>query len=399
MSRREVKSIVIIGGGTAGWLTAGILASRLRTRVLQKELTITLCESPNIPTVGVGEGTWPTMPSTLSSMGISETEFIRECDVSFKQGSKFVNWGSDKQQNYYYHPFEVPIGSLEGLLPEYWIHNTNQGSLSQLFTTQEQLCEHNIAPKAITHAEYAKAANYGYHLNAGKFAGFLQKHCVNKLGVQHVLSEVTDVNLSVSGDIQSVVLSEKGELSGDLFVDCTGFQSLLLGQTLGVKFKSVKHLLFADTALATQVQYPTANHAIKPYTQSTAQEAGWIWDIGLPSRRGVGHVFSSKYTDLTSAQDKLLKYIQETGGDDKSLEIRKINFEAGHREKFWHKNCVAVGLSAGFLEPLEASALVLVELSAMMIADQLPPTHGVMHIAQQRFNRTFHYRWGGLLIS
>ncbi|MCU4675611.1 tryptophan 7-halogenase [Catenovulum sp. 2E275] len=393
--QNKIKQIAIVGGGTAGWLTAGILASRLRTRINNGDIAVTLCESPNIPTVGVGEGTWPTMPSTLKAMGISETEFIRECDAAFKQGSKFVNWGQEEGDvpQYYYHPFDVPIAAFEGLLPEYWLTNPDMGSLAKIFSVQEALCENFKAPKNITHAEYAHAANYGYHLDAGKFAKLLQKHCTEKLSVKHILADVTEVELATDGSIDSVILDQGRTLSADLFIDCTGFKSLLLGQALDIKFKPVSDVLFADTAIATQVQYPDNNMQIKPYTQSTAQTAGWIWDIGLSSRRGVGHVFSSKHISAQQAQAELEQYIIASGADTSELNFRKIDFNSGYREKFWHKNCVAVGLSAGFLEPLEASALVLVELSAAMIAEQLPPTINTLSIVEKRFNQKFHYRW------
>jgi flavin-dependent dehydrogenase len=391
---KVVKSIVIVGGGSAGWITAGILASRFPARIANKELEITLCESPNIPTVGVGEGTWPTMASTLKSMGVSETEFFKACDASYKQGSKFVGWDNDQGTGYYYHPFDDLSHSVDGVFAEYWLKTSVQEPFSKHFSIQHDICEQHLAPKTITDAEYKSSANYGYHLDAGLFSKFLQQHCVTKLGVTHVLAEVESVNQDQAGNISSVTFDNGEQIKGDLFIDCTGFKSLLLGETLGVKFTPVDDVLFSDTALATQVNYKDSNTPIASCTKSTAQDAGWIWDIGLPTRRGVGHVFSSKHTSKEKATSDLLSYIDATGGETKDLTIREINFKSGYREKFWHKNCVAVGLSAGFLEPLEASALVLVELSAMMIAEQLPVTDHVMEISADRFNDKFTYRWG-----
>ncbi|WP_448248857.1 tryptophan halogenase family protein [Thalassotalea agariperforans] len=403
LTNNIVKSIVIVGGGSAGWITAGVLASRFQGRIKNSELQITLCESPNIPTVGVGEGTWPTMVSTLKNMGISESDFIKECEVSFKQGSKFVGWDNDQGNGFYYHPFDDLQHSVDGVFAEYWLDQLKSQQENQVpnqtmsfakqFSVQHDICENALAPKSITDAEYSSATNYGYHLNAGLFSSFLQKHCIEKLGVNHVLAEVNHIQQNAQGDITQLELDNKTTLQGDLFIDCTGFRSLLLGQTLGVKLKPVNDILFADTALATQVQYNDDNAPIVSCTKSTAQDAGWIWDIGLPTRRGVGHVFSSKHTTKEKAQDDLLTYIKSTGGNTDNLTIREINFQSGYREKFWQNNCVAVGLSAGFLEPLEASALVLVELSAMMIAEQLPLTSEVMDISAQRFNDKFHYRW------
>lgn len=389
-----IKSIIIVGGGTAGWLTAGILASRFPSRIANKELEITLCESPNIPTIGVGEGTWPTMASTLKSMGVSESEFFKECHASFKQGSQFIGWDNNQGEGYYYHPFDGLQHSVDGVFAEYWLKESIPEAFSKHFSVQHEICQHHLAPKSITDAEYKSSTNYGYHLDAGLFSKFLQKHCVEKLGVKHILAEVDKVNQNEEENITAVILDNGEHLEGDLFIDCTGFKSLLLGQTLGVKFKPVNDILFADTALATQVMYNDENCPIASCTKSTAQDAGWIWDIGLPTRRGVGYVFSSKHTSTEIAKADLLAYIESTGGKTDNLTVREINFTSGHRERFWHKNCVAVGLSAGFLEPLEASALVLVELSAMMIAEQLPVTQNVMEISAQRFNDKFNYRWG-----
>ncbi len=391
---KVIKSIVIVGGGSAGWITASILASRYKARIKTNELNITLCESPNIPTIGVGEGTWPTMASTLREIGVSETEFLRECDATFKQGSKFVGWDNDQGKGFYYHPFDDLKHSVDGVYADYWLNNETSVPFSKVYSIQHELCEGALAPKTISDAEYQSSANYGYHLDAGLFSKFLHQHCVSKLGVNHLFAEVNQVNKDGEGNISSVTFDNGNIVEGDLFIDCTGFKSLLLGDALGVSFKPVNDVLFADTALATQVNYSDDEHPIASCTKSTAQDAGWIWDIGLPTRRGVGHVFSSKHTTKEKAHADLLEYIKNTGGSTENLNVREIAFSVGHREKFWHKNCVAVGMSAGFLEPLEASALVLIELSAMMIAEQLPATSNVMDIAAQRFNDKFTYRWG-----
>ncbi|TYK67226.1 tryptophan halogenase family protein [Colwellia echini] len=388
-----IKSIIIVGGGTAGWLTAGIIAARHRTRIKNNTLTITVIESDNIPTVGVGEGTWPTMPNTLRSMGISETDFIRECSASFKQGTKFVNWDNETEDSHYYHPFDVPQGALEGDIASFWLNKNFDESLAKLFTSQESICDNELAPKTISTPEYASFANYGYHLDAVKFSAFLSKHCIANLGVKHVIADIKKAELSASGDIASVIIADGSNLSADFFVDCSGFKSLLLGEALGVKFNPIDDVLFADTALAVQVPYEKSNDTIASYTKSTAQTAGWIWDIGLPSRRGVGYVFSSKHASVDEVKKDLVTYIKNTGVNTDELTFREIKFQPGYREKFFYKNCVAIGLSAGFLEPLEASALVMVELSATMIAEQLPKTTDTLAIIEQRFNETFHYRW------
>jgi flavin-dependent dehydrogenase len=326
-------------------------------------------------------------------MGISETDFIRECGASFKQGSKFVNWDSDTKESIYYHPFDIPDGSLQGDTASYWLNENCDESIAKLFTSQEAICDNELAPKTISTPEYASYANYGYHLDALAFSAFLRKHCTANLGVKHVIADIEKVVLSSSGDIASLDLADGSNTSADFFVDCSGFKSLLLGDALEVKFNKIDDILFADTALAVQVPYAKDNDTIASYTKSTAQTAGWIWDIGLPSRRGVGYVYSSKYQSRENAEQDLMTYIKDSGGNVEELTVKEINFQAGNRDKFFHKNCVAIGLSAGFLEPLEAAALVMIELSATMIAEQLPKTKNTLSIIEKRFNETFTYRW------
>ncbi len=388
----EINHIVIVGGGSAGWLTAGVLAAEHRTRG-GATLRITLLESPNVGPIGVGEGTWPTMRDTLRNVGVTETDFIRECDASFKQGSKFQQWVTQREDDYYFHPFVLPQGYTETNLVAGWLERHAEVPFADLVSFQPHLCAQGKAPKQAATPEYAAVANYAYHLDAGKFGLFLRRHCIENLGVQHILDHVVSINAHDSGDIASVQTEKHGAISGDLFVDCTGMQSLLLGQHYGVPFNSQKHVLFNDTALAMQVPYQNDDSPIASQTISTAQRNGWIWDIGLPTRRGVGHVYSSAHSSDAAAEHELRAYIERTGGPKDMPSPRKLTFDPGYRDKFWHRNCVAIGLSAGFIEPLEASAIALVELSAAMLRDQMPATRAAMDIVARRFNDSFTYRW------
>jgi hypothetical protein len=204
---------------------------------------------------------------------------------------------------------------------------------------------------------------------------------------------MTGVDSQANGDIAAINTREHGRLEGDLFVDCTGLNSWLLGGHFGVPFLSQQQVLFNDTALALQVPYGEERAPIASHTISTAQGAGWIWDIGLPTRRGVGHVFSSSHTSLEAAEGELSRYIERTSGKAPDGAPRKLTFKPGYRREFWHRNCVAIGLAAGFIEPLEASALALVELSAAMLSDEMPATRAAMDIVARRFNDFFTYRW------
>ena len=390
---QPIRNIVIVGGGTAGWLTAGVIAARHQGR-MKAGFTVTLVESPSVAIIGVGEGTWPTIRTTLEKMGVSETEFFRHCDAAFKQGGKFVGWTTGAPDDSYYHPLMLPQGFHDVNLVPHWLRDRHGLSFCDAVSPQGHLCDAGLAPKTITTPEYKGVANYSYHLDAGKFAPFLQKHCTEKLAVRHVLADVQAVNQNERGDIVSVTTKQAGVIAGDLFVDCTGFSSLLLGKTFGVPFKDCSDVLFCDTALAVQVPYDTPNAPMASQTNATAQTAGWIWDIALPTRRGIGYVYSSRHSSDAEAADVLARYV---GPKIKDLQPRKIPIRSGHREIFWKNNCVAVGLAAGFLEPLEASAIVLGELSAKLISEQMPACREVMDIVAARFNEVTLYRWGRII--
>lgn len=391
---KPVKHIVIVGGGTAGWLTAGILAAEHSTNSANG-ISISLIESPDIKPIGVGEGTWPTMRASLESIGISEFQFFQCCDASFKQGSQFVGWCNGQENDSYYHPFIAPHGFGQSDLIKHWQENHANIPYAQAVSNQPHLCDRNLAPKQFQTPEYAAVANYGYHLNAGKFATLLQQHCIEKLGVKHILDEVTNIENDTDDYIQSLTTKKNARITGDLFIDCSGSHALLLNKHYGIKLKKVSNVLFNDTALAAQVPYQHEQGDIASHTISTAHDAGWIWDIGLPNRRGVGCVYASNYFTDEQAEAELTKYLQQSLPEEtiESLSYRKISFTPGYREKFWHKNCVAVGMASGFIEPLEASALALVELSAKMIAKELPANFAVMPLTEERFNQRFHYRW------
>ena len=396
-TKHAIRNIVIVGGGSAGWITAGLLAGEY-LNAADQDVSVTLIESPDVKTVGVGEGTWPTMRTTLQKIGISETDFLLQCSASFKQGTKFVGWVTGDEEDSYYHPFSAPAGYTSTNLVPYWQPQRDQVSFVDAVSVQGRLCDRDLAPKQEATPEFAAVANYAYHLDAGKFADLLQKHCTAKLGVRHVFDHVTSINGKPDEDIRSVTTRQHGDIEGDLFIDCTGFAALLLGKHYGVPYASAQDILFNDSALAAQVSYASDDSPIASQTISTAQSAGWIWDIGLTTRRGIGYTYSSAHTSDADAEQVLRDYIERTPGlQGDAYQPRKISFMPGHREKFWHRNCVAVGMSAGFLEPLEASALVLVELAGRMISEELPANRDVMDIVAKRYNEKFRYRWDRII--
>ncbi len=351
---------------------------------------ITLLVSPDIATIGVGEGTWPTMRNTLAGMGIAEADFIREADAALKQGARFVGWtrGADDA---YYHPLNPPIGAGAVDLASRWVGGGGGGaSFADCVDFQAALCDAGLAPKKITSPQFSGIANYAYHLDAGKFADLLRRHGTERLGVRHIRQDVTAVDQTGDGDITGLRLADGSVQAGDLFVDCSGFKGLLIGGVYGVGMRDHSDILFADRALALQVPYDTHDAPITCHTVSTAQSAGWIWDIGLWSRRGIGHVYSSAHISDDKAERQLRAYV---GPQAEGLTARRLTINAGQRRTFWQNNCVAVGLSAGFLEPLEASSLMLVEVAVDAIADRLPRTRAAMRVAARQFNAAFDHHW------
>lgn len=386
-----VRQVVIVGGGSAGWIAAARIAAR-NAAAQPDGVRVTVIESATIGTIGVGEGTWPTMRNTLKKIGIRETDFLRQCDAAFKQGALFRHWTTGDDS--YYHPLNPPQGAPALNLSGHWEQVRNSRAFAQAVDFQAALCDAGLAPKTITTPEYAAVANYAYHLEAGKFAALLQAHCVEKLGVQHVVDDVIAVNQADNGDIASVDCKGHGRIAGDFFIDCTGFAALMIGQVYGVPFIECDDILFADHALAMQVPYASPDDPVATHTISTAQTAGWIWDIGLPTRRGIGHVYSSRHISHEEAEQQLRAYI---GPAAEGLNARRIKIRAGHRKTFWVRNCVAIGLANGFLEPLEASALMLIELAVDFVADRLPERRSVMPTLERQFNRAFEHHWARII--
>lgn len=387
MSDSQVRSVVILGGGTAGWLSAAYLAARA-----PQPLSITVIEAPDIPTVGVGEGTWPTMRATLAAIGIGEAEFMRACDASFKQGSRFDRWRDGSAQDSYLHPFTAPPAGAMGELLAAW--QRQGGSFAAAMTPQAAVCSEDLAPRQSGMPDYAGTVNYAYHFDAGKFASLLSKIAVERLGVRHVSDRVTGVTDGSAGTIAALETAASGTIPGDLFIDCSGQAALLIGRHLGVPWIDRSDVAFNDRALALQVPTPP-DSAIASQTIGTAHAAGWIWDIALPTRRGIGCVYSSRFMDDEQARVTLLAYVaaQLPQADLTALEPRRLAFPTGYRQRLWRGNCLAIGQAAGFIEPLEASAIVMIELSLRMLADNFPQRASAMAFLAERFNALFHYRW------
>lgn len=385
------KRILIVGGGTAGWLTAGYLARRLGSD-LPGGASIRLVESAEIGTLGVGEGTFPTIRRTLSTIGVDEADLVRRCGATFKQGAKFVHWRSQPgaaAPDHYSHPFQVTSenSGLE-LLPYWLLGVAGDRNWDEVNTPQKRAADARRAPKLPTHPDYTGPLNYAFHFDAVKLAGLLRDQAVGN-GVDHLTDTVSEVILGDDGAITGVRTERNGVLDADLYIDCTGFRAELIGKALGVPFRSCRDVLFCNRAMAAQLPYDSADAPIASYTIATAQDAGWIWDIGLDTRRGIGHVFSSDHTDDAAAEAALRVYLGPAGRD---AEIRNFRFDAGFRTVNWQKNCVAIGLSSGFFEPLEATGIIFSEMAAGLVAN-LFPWGGDYETSARQFNETMLRRY------
>jgi tryptophan halogenase len=394
---KAVQDVLIVGGGTAGWLTAAYLAKTLGCGA-HGTVRVTLVEASDIPTIGVGEGSFPSLRGTLAAIGIGEARFVRECQATFKQGIRFDHWvrppatnGRTTGHDHYFHPFNQPSQRPGGpeLLPYWLLGAAGAGTaFAAAATMQKCVADAQRGPKRASDADFTGPMNYAYHFDAGRVAALLAQQA-RSLGVVHVVATVERVQQSADGTMEAVVTRERGALAADLFIDCSGFRAALIGTALGSPWRSAADSLFVDRALALQVPYAQPDAPIASYTIATAQEAGWTWDIGLQQRRGVGYVYSSRHCSDTRAEAVLRAHV---GPAAKGLTARALKLEVGYREQQWVKNCVAVGLSSGFVEPLEASGVGLVETAAYLIA-HLFPFDGDMRPVAQRFNHFMRQRY------
>jgi tryptophan halogenase len=384
------RHILIVGGGTAGWLTAAYLA-----KALGQSVRITLLESSEIGIIGVGEGTFPTIRDTLRFLGIDEASFVREASATFKQGVRFTGWQSaaGERPHSYFHPFEPPFYAEGTSLVPYWLLQDEavRPPFAEAVTIQNRVAEAKRAPKQPGEGDFAGPLNYAYHFDAVRLSRILAARA-RQLGVEHIEGRLLDVVLDERGRIDRLH-TDGGDLTADLFIDCTGFRAELIGRALGSPFHSVKDQLFTDRALTCKLPYDRPDAPIESYTVATAHEAGWIWDIGLAGARGIGCVYSSRHIADDRAADILADYI---GADAHNVTPRRLGFEAGWRERPWIGNCVAVGLAGGFLEPLESTGVVLIEAAIGMIAE-LFPHQGPVDLPALRFNELMKARYANIV--
>jgi len=382
MKNGKVENIVIVGGGSAGWMTASYLSK------MHPNINISLIESSDIPVIGVGEATIAHLTRFLHTLGLKDKDWMPECNAAYKYGIRFDNWHEIGDQ--YWHPFEaIPYFNSQSHLATYWWYNrskqsnpdSRQSMYSDCFMSTDLLKQNkilrihgkpdysdnfeiNVGPET-----FPVRVAYAYHFDAGLFGEFLKNRIATPAGVNHILDEITDIEQHENGNISCLNTKGGKKIEADLFIDCSGFRSLLIEKTLNEPFISFSETLFCNKALAMQIPYEDRNKELRPYTTATALSTGWVWNTPLTSRIGTGYVFCDDFTDKDTAE---LEYRQFLGENRvKDFNTRLINIRVGKFRNTWVKNCVAIGLSSGFIEPLESTGLHFIHVAAEKLSASL----------------------------
>jgi len=369
--------VVIVGGGTAGWMCAAALVGAVRPGVCE----VRLVESDEIGIVGVGEATLPQIKEFNEYIGVIEADFMRKTNATFKLGIEFVDWGFKGSS--YIHPFGVhgkPMGGVP--FYQYWTKARQGGRTDDI----EDFCLPIVASR-LNRFDFPTTDDggvnstfaYAYHFDANLYAGFLREFSETR-GLRRTEGKVVDVTLRPQdGHIAAITLNSGEVIEGDLFIDCSGFRSLLMGKALEVGYEDWTQWLPCDRALAVPCE---RTGPLTPYTRSTAREAGWQWRIPLQHRTGNGYVYSSRFISDDEAAATLLANLDGAALDDP----RPLRFQAGRREKSWHRNCIAVGLASGFLEPLESTSIYLIQIAITNLL-KLMPAKAIDPTLVAEFNR------------
>ncbi|WP_105255485.1 tryptophan halogenase family protein [Pseudoalteromonas sp. T1lg75] len=375
----EVKKVLILGGGTAGWLSAALLAKLMGSR-----LDITLVESTHIGTVGVGEATIPPIVAFNQALGIDEKTLMARTSATIKLGIQFENWGQVGDS--YMHAF----GSLGKAFPFCDFHHIfhaakeqgHPGSIWDYSLNYQAAKAERFKPMVHIPGTQLPGTQHAYHFDASLYAQLLRERA-EALGVTRIDAKVSEVSQHDNGDIRALVLDNGTEVEADLFIDCSGLRALLIEQTLGVGFEDWSHWLPCDRAIAVQSELPEG-HSPKPYTRAIAREYGWQWQIPLQHRMGNGLVYCSRHMSEEQAMTQLLENLPGKA----ITEPRVIQFRTGQRRKQWQNNVVAIGLSSGFLEPLESTSIHLIQTAIIRLIKHFPHQQ-ISTAARDSYNQQF----------
>jgi flavin-dependent dehydrogenase len=361
-----IRKIVIVGGGSSGWMTAAHLATHT------KGIQISLIESSDIPVIGVGESTVPPMVDFMAGLGIQEEEWMPKCNATYKSSICFSEFHA-KGDPLFWYPF-IPMGMVEGRpTSRYWMHKhrtdkayADRFSFYDYCTIVPELCRQGKTVKSVFNHGYA------YHVDAGLLGQYL-KELSKSRGVEHVVDTITEARMREDGGIKAVARKNGPDLEGDLFIDCSGFRSLLLGQALNEPFDSYSDYLFNDTAIAARLPYIDPDKEMISYTMCSAQSSGWVWQVPIYNRLGTGYVYSSAHKSADEAEKEFRQFLGEDRTKD--ISMRQLKMRVGKQRRSWVKNCIAVGLSGGFVEPLESTGLFIVQGALDVITELLKTKH------------------------
>ncbi|MEU6431043.1 tryptophan halogenase family protein [Microbispora sp. NPDC046973] len=387
----RIKNVVILGGGTAGWMTAAYLGKALGDGV-----AVTVLEAPSIPRIGVGEATVPNLQRVLFDfLGLPEEEWMRECNASFKMGIRFVNWRTPGEGEAQERPFKGGSDHfyhLFGLLPDHerlplshhWTAKTLAGQTDEPFAyacyREPPVLDAKLAPCTMDGQRWT---NYAWHFDANLVAAFLRRFAVEKQGVRHVEDEMTEVLMDQRGFITALRTKEGRLLEGDLFIDCSGFRGLLINQAMREPFLDMSDFLLNDRAVATAVPHDDATHGVQPYTSSIAMKSGWTWKIPMLGRFGTGYVYSSRFSTQDEATEDFCRLWNL---DPSETRLNHVRFRVGRNRRAWVRNCVSIGLSSCFLEPLESTGIYFITAAIYQLAKHFPDKR-FDPILADRFNR------------
>lgn len=392
---------VILGGGTAGWMAACLLA-----RAWPHELVdVTLVESPDIGIIGVGEGSTPQMRGFFDQLGLAESNWMAQCNATYKVGIGFKGWSDRAGYGQYFHPFYSQLDNLHS--PAFFYHclarrtGRNVPAHPDDFYLAAQLAKQNRNPIAPENFPFAPA--YGYHFDAHKVGAVLGEFAQDDLGVQHVEAHIDHVTRHENGDISALV-TDKGEaITGDYFIDASGFGGFLIGKTLDERFISFGNNLYNDSAVVMPTPHDNPDAPFAPATQSFALSAGWAWAIPLTNRIGHGYVYSSAHISTDQAEAELRDHLAKNfGANIKETEARHLKMRVGRRENSWVKNVLAIGLAQGFLEPLEATALHITQstiegfIRALKTEQNIERSMPIADNARDEFNHNIASRYEGI---
>jgi len=381
--RKRINEVTIIGGGAAGWIMALFLVTKLNAHN-KKNVKVTLIESPRIPHIGVGEGTITGFSNMLQELGVPEHEFMVASDATFKCAGRFVGWNLNKQgkPTSFLNPF-IAGGDLEGVPTYHYYRKFGGDGRSYVGVTQptEQIVLNARSPKKIGDAPYDMKTPYTYHLNAAAFSEQLA-NIARKRGVKYIQDELQKVIVDEEGFISQLNFEKKKHYPVQLVIDCTGFRSRLLQDALGEPFMAAGDSLLVDKAIPMPVPHADPNR-IMPCTTARAMSGGWMFEVPLYSRLGSGYIYSSQFKSDDQAWDELRAQLGERVPKDASPRV--IDMKIGRVRNTWVKNCIGAGLSSGFIEPLEATALYTIERTARLLVNYFPE-NGIDELGIRQFN-------------